>query len=297
MKKLATLILSVLILSLVGCNKTENASSNISFADYTAESSAVTEDTNSESKIENTETVDSTKNNFSVSEKVPTKAETNNDSKLNSNTNQNSDTNTNASSSIESKSAEPQYKTIQLRTKTTYYGYEGYFDYAYFDESDICLVELGLSDENLACAAPSEYKDVDLGIILCFVMYNDSNAVIKEKDIAYNHVYVKGEGSELVKVTNAKKYEKCNQPLNEYLIVSNGYDGSIYSYVNAVDIYTVGVSANVEGEIISVFYNNFGYQPSHSYNCYFYGRFSIDDSGKPYEIYRYSLSDTVKDKK
>lgn len=206
MKKLAALILSVLILSLVGCNKTDNASSNISFADYTAESSAVTEDTNSESKIENTETVDSTKNNFSVSEKVPTKAETNNDSKLNGNINQNSDTNTNSKEKVssaisnENESNKNIIKTLKLFEVTTYYGYTGYFTLSMSSNpKDIFLTELGIGDNSKALMCTSEYIDIDSGLAVRFIFEGD---VIAGKDLMYNHVYPTGAAETPVKVTD-----------------------------------------------------------------------------------------------
>lgn len=210
MKKLLILAIVTILLVLSGCTKNNTSSGDISSADNILNASQIeeTESTTSENndKVNSAASTSEVTSTVSDSSKVESKpAPTTKPAETSSTTpttpSKPEDSQKPAESKpSESKPAEPQYKTIQLRTRTTYYGYEGYFDYANFLDTDVCLTELGLSNENLACAAPSEYKDVDSGIILCFVMYNDSNAVIKVKDIAYNHVYVKGEGSELVKV-------------------------------------------------------------------------------------------------
>ena len=185
------------------------------------------------------------------------------------------------------------YKTITLNKKTTYYGYPGYFT-NYWD-APITLVELGLSDSNEGHAiCPTEYKDIESGNNVFFIYdsqkYGPPNGFIVNVDDNGGRAQIPA------KITNIRMdaFEYFDQPINEYLYWTC-YDGLKGEETNTVKIYTTMKDDEKYGnEIYSKFEQYYGYSTNEPLNTNSYGRYYIDDSGKPYNIYHYMLSAPTK---
>ena len=197
------LVIGSLILSLAACGSMSSAFKSSGTKPESDKETAVGSDkttvnnnssTNSEN---NTITSNTTSSNQSLntSNNTSDNTSTNNvSSEVNSENNNGSNTNT---SSVVTP-PQPQYKTIVLNQKTTYYGFEGYFTLNKYIE-DVNLPKFNLGDENTPAALyPSEYYDVDSGATIWFAC--NGNDVRPQKIMRY--IDDVGRGEVAVKVQN-----------------------------------------------------------------------------------------------
>ena len=193
MKKLSALILTLLILMLAGCKS--NATESGTVSDFQSDTALIKNSSTAETDNSSSEENSSKDESAPEMEKtitVPTNSKPNNVSGNSKQSEISSSEKTLNSTTENTPNNKPtEYKTIQLETVTTYYGYTGYFTLSML-QSDVHLVELGIGTDNskaLICA--SEYIDIDSNKTLRFIFEGDIRA---GKDLMYNHVYPAGAG-------------------------------------------------------------------------------------------------------